>query len=292
MNTNKSNNNTIRKSSSNKKTRHEKVGGDNDSTRAVIGSHSHSNTNNDSSSNCYHKPANTNRKKLPTLTKNVFGFFKRLAKILTKLRSFCLSADNDIVNKKAYTSRFNLSNNNENNKAPLRQCLNLSTMQRTSSEFKVENGEEKNYDGKNNSAMTINPLIEQNPKSSNLAITPQQDEDLARMLRKNYQSIIDQDYQYALAVKQSLTSDKNKYNERDIPFQFVTEIIERHNRIRNSPKGSDLIENMAIDSLYDVTCKMLKCQQDFLNGNGYDTDTPVEVTIHIFIWCGLYRIAL
>ena len=45
------NNNPIIKSNSTDKTGHEKVGGDNDSARAVKGSHSHSHTNNDCSSN-------------------------------------------------------------------------------------------------------------------------------------------------------------------------------------------------------------------------------------------------
>mmetsp|Transcript_22243 Transcript_22243/g.28542 ORF Transcript_22243/g.28542 Transcript_22243/m.28542 type:complete len:508 (+) Transcript_22243:543-2066(+) len=134
--------------------------------------------------------------------------------------------------------------------------------------------------------MTVKPLQKPNPTSPNLAIAtnltasrPQQDEDLARMLKKNVQSIMDQIYQCVFAAQQSLTSHNIKSNENDIAFQFVTKVIERHNRIQSSPKGSNLIKNIAIDSLYDVTCKMIKCQQDFLNGNGYDTNTPVEVTL-------------
>jgi len=113
------NNNTIIKSNSN--------GGDSDSARAVIGCHSHSNTNNDccgNNNNC-HKTVNTNRKRLLPVTKNKIEFSKKLATILKKPHSICQAANNDIITKRATatsTSRFDFSNKNDNRKAPLEEC--------------------------------------------------------------------------------------------------------------------------------------------------------------------------
>ena len=285
----------------NSKNRYEQVGGDDNITSAVIGRHSISIPNEGSLSS-------------QRITKNLLCFAETLAQ---KLQQICNvtrieATSNDIVNEKATatstSSRFNFGNDNESRNGPLEEHKepNVALIRHNSSEWKNKSSEEKNNDTNNSSTITIKQPTEHNKTSSNFATATkstatstkqlttskplQQDKDVTGILQEHQlnlsskqlstnQTIVDQDYQAAIALQRSLPYDNNKYNEHNIAFQFVMEVIERHNRIRNSPKGSNLIENIAIDSLYDVTCKMIKCQQDFLNGNGYDTNTPVEVTL-------------
>jgi deltex-like protein len=60
----------------------------------------------------------------------------------------------------------------------------------------------------------------------------------------------------------------------DIAWNFVETIIDRHKKIKSSPKGSVKILPISTDDMYDVAKAMFSCQEKFL-----DQGAPVEVTI-------------